>query len=235
MHLGISQTKKSCFSVFTRLICVFVIAANTSSAVSASSLTDISLQNAERLLQFKVMIRATYRRCEILKEPFDREYKVFYKSFKDKLEVSSKVVKLNFSGTHDIQSFDSMLTATANTYGMGHPQHNCRQLKAEVAKILEMRSDADLFVAIDRMLVGTPKHDHYSSNIASAVSDRTSLITASSSEIVKLKSASEPKPQPLDNTTAVVDKPFNASGSSASPVKSGSTQEYTGGSRIKDF
>ncbi len=235
MGLGKSQTKKSHFSVFAKSFCVFVVLANASSAASTSSLTDISLQNAERLLQFKVMIRATHRRCTILKEPFDQEYKIFYKSLKDKLEVSSKVVKSSFSGTHDSQSFDSMLTATANTYGLGHPQHNCRQLKAEIADILELRSDSDQFVAIDRMLIGTPKHDHYTDNIASIASDQSSLGNASSSRNVKIISTSTSEPQPLADTTAVVDKPSNTSGSVVSPVKSGSTQDYTGGSRIKDF
>lgn len=232
MDLGVSQTKKSHFSAFTKWLCVFVIATNASSAISAASSTDISLQNSERLLQFKVMIRATHRRCTILKEPFDQEYKIFYKSLKDKLEVSAKVVKLSFSGTHDSQSFDSMLTATANTYGLGHPQHNCRQLKAEIADILALRSDSDQFVAIDRMLIGTPKHDHYTDNIAS---DQSSLGNASSSRNVKIRSTPTSEPQPLTDTTAVVDQPPNTSGSVVSPVKSGSTQDYTGGSRIKDF
>ena len=235
MGLGKSQTKNSHFSVLTKWLCVFVISANAPSAASASSLTDISLQNAERLLQFKVMIRATHRRCTILKEPFDQEYRIFYKSLKDKLEVSSKVVKSSFSGTHDSQSFDSMLTATANTYGLGHPQHNCQQLKVEIADILELRSDSDRFVAIDRMLIGTPKHDHYTDNIASIGSDQPSLGNASSSRNVKIRSTSTSESQPLADTTALVDKPSNTSGSVVSPVKSGSTQDYTGGSRIKDF
>jgi hypothetical protein len=235
MGLGKSQTKKSHFSVFAKSLCVLVISANALSAASASSLTDISLQNAERLLQFKVMIRATHRRCTILKEPFDQEYKIFYKSLKDKLEVSSKVVKSSFSGTHDSQSFDSMLTATANTYGLGHPQHNCQQLRVEIADILELRSDSDRFVAIDRMLIGTPKHDHYTDNIASIASDQSSLGNASSSRNVKIRSTSTSEQQPLADTTAVIDKPSNTSGSVVSPVKSGSTQDYTGGSRIKDF
>jgi hypothetical protein len=233
--LGKSQTKKSHFSVFAKSFCVFVILANASSAASASSLTDISLQNAERLLQFKVMIRATHRRCTILKEPFDQEYRIFYRSLKDQLEVSSKVVKSSFSGTHDSQSFDSMLTATANAYGLGHPQHNCQQLKVEIADILELRSDTDRFVAIDRMLIGTPKHDHYTDNIASIASDQSSLGNASSSRNVKIRSTPKSELQPLTDTTAVVDKPSNTSGSVVSPVKSGSTQDYTGGSRIKDF
>jgi hypothetical protein len=181
------------------------------------------------------MIRATHRRCTILKEPFDQEYKIFYKSLKDKLEVSSKVVKSSFSGTHDSQSFDSMLTATANTYGLGHPQHNCQQLRVEIADILELRSDSDRFVAIDRMLIGTPKHDHYTDNIASIASDQSSLGNASSSRNVKIRSTSTSELQPLADTTAVIDKPSNTSGSVVSPVKSGSTQDYTGGSRIKDF
>ena len=77
MALGNAQAKKSQFSIFTRWLLVFVIATNASSAASGSSMTDISLQNAERLLQFKVMIRATHRRCEILKEPFNQEYILF--------------------------------------------------------------------------------------------------------------------------------------------------------------
>lgn len=235
MDIGKSQTKKSHFSVITKWLCVFVIAANASSATSASTLADISLQNAERLLQFKVMIRATHRRCAILKEPFDQEYKIFYKSLKDKLETSSKVVKSSFSGTHDSQSFDSMLTATANTYGLGHPQHNCRQLKVAIADILELRSETDRFVAIERILIGTPRHNHYNDSIAALVSDQSSRINAPPSGNVKTGSTPTSEPQSLADNAAVAEKRSNTAGSSTSSAKSGSTKDYTGGSRIKDF
>ena len=233
--LGNAQAKKSQFSIFTRWLLVFVIATNASSAASGSSMTDISLQNAERLLQFKVMIRATHRRCEILKEPFNQEYMFFFRSLKDKLEVSSRVVKSSFSGAHDIQSFDSLRTATANTYGLGHPQHSCRQLKAEIAEVLKHRSDTDRFIAVDRLLIGTPKHDHDTNNIASVVSYQSSPIIASSSEKVKIKSTSESDPKPLADTAAVVAKPSSPTSSTASPIKSVITQGYSGGSRSKDF
>ena len=154
---------------------------------------------------------------------------------KDKLEVSSRVVKSSFSGAHDIQSFDSLLTATANTYGLGHPQYSCRRLKAEIAEVLKHRSDTDRFIAVDRLLIGTPKHDHDTNNIASVVSYQSSPIIASSSEKVKIKSTSESDPKPLADTAAVVAKPSSPTSSTASPIKSVITQGYSGGSRIKDF
>lgn len=239
MTLGNAQEKKSQFSIFIRWLFVFIIATNTSAATLGSSSTDISLQSAERLLQFKVMVRATHRRCEILKEPFDQEYLFFFRNLKDKLEVASMVVKLSFSGSHDIQSFDTLLTATANTYGLGHPQHSCRQLKAEISKVLKYSSDTDRFIAIDRLLIGTPKHDHDTNNIASVVIDHSSLIIAPSSEKVKIKSTSTSDPKPLADTPAVVAKPSSAPGATAPPDKrvitQGYAEGYAGGSRIKDF
>ena len=166
-----------------------------------------------------------------MKQPFDKEFISFHNVLKDKLAVASTVVKPNFQDIHKDLTFDSFVTATANAYGEGHPEHGCKQIKTEIATLLKLKSDRDFHKVVDLLLSGAPKHMHSQSDHAVIISEENKLaretIAADNSERSETATSSK-----IDAAHQAGDKSVNKLGT---PVQSGSTKEYTGGSKIKDF
>jgi hypothetical protein len=204
---------------------------STMTAAAPPSTQRMGYQDAERLIQLNMMLLVTHRRCSILKQPFDREFISFHNVLKDKLAIASSIVKPSFQDVHADLTFDSFLTATANAYGEGHPEFGCKQIKAEFAALLKLKSDSDFHKVADQLLSGAPKHKHPQSVEAIAKSDETKAaketVVAHHSEPAEATPSSK-----LDATRQAEEKSANKAGT---PVQSGSTKEYTGGSRIKDF
>jgi hypothetical protein len=166
-----------------------------------------------------------------MKQPFDREFTSFHNVLKDKLAIASTVVKPNFQDVHEDLTFDSFLTATANAYGEGHPKHDCKQIKAEIAALLKLKSDNDFHKVVDQLLSGAPKHIHSQSNHDITKPEETKL----AKETVAAHSSERSETAPSSKGDVTRQAKEKSADKLGTPVQSGSTKEYTGGSRIKDF
>lgn len=214
-----------------KLVGLVVAMCVSSPVLSSSQNASEAFSNAEKLIQLDTMLMAMSKRCSLVKEPFNIEYSAFHRSFKNLIEQSSKIIQSEYQKRHERSSLDSMLTATANSYGGGHPIYSCEQLKGEVARLSKIRSEQELQLAMHPLLSGAPKHDHSPDSLAILAPEGVPAPTARQARESAIQRQSEPSPDQSNSTQ----QPSKQIKNSSNGVRTGIAKDYTGGGLIKDF
>jgi hypothetical protein len=214
-----------------RRLGIIALASVSSAAHSLPPQADISLQNAEQILQFDVMLAANAIRCSRLKEPLERDYVAFRKLHKANVEQAWRVAQADYEKHHNGGSIDTMLTATANAYGQGHPRLSCNQLGQEVRNLLKLETVSELASAMNPLLDGAPRHSHGVPVLASSSRDASAPPASSQPTLLEPQLSPElaAKVEPPDH------RPPRTSNKASTSVTSGSTQNYSSSRYIKDF
>ena len=114
--------------------------------------------NAAKLRNLDIMLMVTALRCRMGADNFQPDYYDFSAAHQDELNVANGVLRAQFTGagaTAANRALDRMSTGIANSYGMGHPELGCHELRQITRDLTGSRVGGALLDAADA-LVGAP-------------------------------------------------------------------------------
>ena len=114
--------------------------------------------NAAKLRNLDIMLMVTALRCRMGADNFQPDYYNFSAAHQAELNVANGVLRAQFTGagaTVANRALDRMSTGIANSYGMGHPDLGCHELRQITRDLTGSRLSGALLDAADA-LVGAP-------------------------------------------------------------------------------
>ena len=114
--------------------------------------------NAAKLRNLDIMLMVTALRCRMGADNFQPEYYDFSAAHQNELNVANGVLRAQFTGsgaTAANRALDKMSTGIANSYGLGHPELGCRELRLITRDLASTGVRGALLDAADA-LVGVP-------------------------------------------------------------------------------
>ena len=115
--------------------------------------------NAAKLRNLDIMLMVTALRCRMGADNFQPDYYNFSAAHQAELNVANGVLRAQFTGagaTVANRALDRMSTGIANSYGMGHPDLGCHELRQITRDLTGSRLSGALLDAADA-LVGAPE------------------------------------------------------------------------------
>ena len=114
--------------------------------------------DAAKLRSLDIMLMVTALRCRMGADNFQPEYYDFSAAHRAELNVANGVLRAQFTGagtTTANRALDRMSTGIANSYGLGHPELGCRELRLITRDLASTGVRGALLDAADA-LVGAP-------------------------------------------------------------------------------
>ena len=114
--------------------------------------------NAAKLRNLDIMLMVTALRCRMGADNFQPDYYDFSAAHQAELNVANGVLRAQFTGggaTAANRALDKMSTGIANSYGMGHPELGCHELRQITRDLTGSQLGGALLDAADA-LVGSP-------------------------------------------------------------------------------
>jgi hypothetical protein len=146
--------RKSCF-VAAILAVTSVVA---SAPAQAQACWGTEAVNAAKLRNLDIMLMVTALRCRMGADNFQPDYYAFAAAHQAELNVANGVLRAQFAGagaTAANRALDRMSTGIANSYGLGHPDLGCHELRQITRDLTDTRVGGALLDAADA-LVGAP-------------------------------------------------------------------------------
>ncbi|QGN53742.1 S-adenosyl-L-homocysteine hydrolase [Novosphingobium sp. Gsoil 351] len=114
--------------------------------------------NAAKLRNLDIMLMVTALRCRMGPANFQPDYYRFSAAHQAELNVANGVLRAQFAGGGAAaanRALDKMSTRIANSYGLGHPDLDCSELRKVTRDLATTRTRSALLDAADA-LVGAP-------------------------------------------------------------------------------
>lgn len=114
--------------------------------------------NAAKLRNLDIMLMVTALRCRMGADDFQPDYYAFSAAHQAELNSANGVLRAQFSGagaTAANRALDRMSTQIANSYGLGHPELGCHELRQITRDLADTQVRGALTDAADA-LVGAP-------------------------------------------------------------------------------
>ncbi len=114
--------------------------------------------NAAKLRNLDIMLMVTALRCRMGADNFQPEYYDFSAAHQAELNLANGVLRVQFTGagiTVANRALDRMSTSIANSFGMGHPDLGCHELRQITRDLANTGISGALLDAADAM-VGAP-------------------------------------------------------------------------------
>ncbi len=114
--------------------------------------------NAAKLRNLDIMLMVTALRCRMGADNFQPEYYDFSAAHQAELNLANGVLRAQFTGagiTVANRALDRMSTSIANSFGMGHPDLGCHELRQITRDLANTGISGALLDAADAM-VGAP-------------------------------------------------------------------------------
>ena len=114
--------------------------------------------SAAKLRNLDIMLMVTALRCRTGADNFQPDYYDFAAAHQAELNVANGVLRAQFTGAGAVaanRALDKMSTGIANSYGLGHPNMGCRELRQVTRDLAVTHSSGALLDAADA-LVGAP-------------------------------------------------------------------------------
>ena len=115
--------------------------------------------NAAKLRNLDIMLMVTALRCRMGADNFQPDYYDFSAAHQAELNVANGVLRAQFTGAGARlanRALDTMSTGIANSYGMGHPELGCHELRQITHDLAITKVRGALLDAADA-LVGAPE------------------------------------------------------------------------------
>jgi len=138
-----------------------VLAASTmiaSAPAQAQACWDTNAVNAAKVRNLDIMLMVTALRCRMGPDNFQPDYYKFSAAHQGELNVANGVIRAQFAGggaQAANRALDKMSVVIANSYGTGHPELGCRELRQVTRDLASSRIPGTLLAAADA-LVGAP-------------------------------------------------------------------------------
>ena len=129
-----------------------------SAPVQAQSCWGPQAVAAAKLRNLDIMLMVTALRCRKGADNFQPDYYNFSAAHQAELNVANGVLRAQFAGggaTAANRALDKMSVVIANSYGVGHPNMGCRELRQVTRDLATTRVGGALLNAADA-LVGQP-------------------------------------------------------------------------------
>ena len=113
---------------------------------------------AAKLRNLDIMLMVTALRCRKGADNFQPDYYSFSAAHQAELNVANGVLRAQLTGggaTAANRALDRMSTSIANSYGLGHPDLGCSELRKVTRDLATTRTSGALLQAADA-LVGAP-------------------------------------------------------------------------------
>ena len=113
---------------------------------------------AAKLRNLDIMLMVTALRCRKGTDNFQPDYYDFSAAHQAELNVANGVLRAQLTGggaTAANRALDRMSTSIANSYGLGHPELGCSELRKVTRDLATTRTSGALLQAADA-LVGAP-------------------------------------------------------------------------------
>ncbi|MDP3676003.1 MAG: S-adenosyl-L-homocysteine hydrolase [Novosphingobium sp.] len=113
---------------------------------------------AAKMRNLDIMLMVTALRCRKGPDNFQPDYYAFAAAHQAELNVANGVLRAQFTGggtTAANRALDRMSTSIANSYGVGHPELGCGELRKVTRDLSTARTRGVLLAAADA-LVGAP-------------------------------------------------------------------------------
>ena len=114
--------------------------------------------NAAKLRNLDIMLMVTALRCRMGADNFQPDYYTFSAAHQAELNVANGVLRAQFTGsgtTAANRALDRMSTGIANSFGLGHPELGCHELRQVTRDLATTQVRGALLDAADA-LVGAP-------------------------------------------------------------------------------
>ena len=113
---------------------------------------------AAKLRNLDIMLMVTALRCRKGADDFQPDYYKFAGAHQAELNRANGVLRAQFAGAGPVaanRALDKMSVVIANSYGTGHPELGCRELRGVTRDLAAARAPGTLLAAADT-LVGAP-------------------------------------------------------------------------------
>lgn len=114
--------------------------------------------NAAKLRNLDIMLMVTALRCRMGADNFQPDYYNFSAAHQAELNVANGVLRAQFAGagaTAANRALDKMSTGIANSYGIGHPELGCHELR-QITRDLASTGVSGTLLDAANALVGAP-------------------------------------------------------------------------------
>ena len=114
--------------------------------------------NAAKLRNLDIMLMVTALRCRMGADNFQPDYYDFSAAHQAELNGANGVLRAQFTGGGEIaanRALDRMSTGIANSFGLGHPELGCHELRQVTRDLATTQVRGALLDAADA-LVGAP-------------------------------------------------------------------------------
>lgn len=114
--------------------------------------------SAAKVRNLDIMLMVTALRCRKGPDNFQPDYYAFAAAHQAELNVANGVLRAQFTGggaTAANRALDRMSTSIANSYGLGHPELGCSELR-KVTRDLSTSRTRGVLLAAAEALVGAP-------------------------------------------------------------------------------
>ena len=115
--------------------------------------------NAAKLRNLDIMLMVTALRCRMGSDNFQPDYYKFSAAHQAELNRANGVIRAQFAGAGPAaanRALDKMSVRIANSYGTGHPELGCRELRETTRDLAATKTPGTLLAAADT-LVGAPE------------------------------------------------------------------------------
>lgn len=124
---------------------------------SPASAAAMDSASASKLRQLDIMLMVSALRCRHSSHGFQADYYRFSEAHLSELNGASRYLEKELGRHHGAtgakRALDKMSVAMANTYGQGHPDMDCEQLKIATRELASNDQPGALLAAADRLLM----------------------------------------------------------------------------------
>ena len=102
------------------------------------------------------MLMVTALRCRMGPDNFQPDYYKFSAEHRAELNVANGVIRAQFAGAGPkaaVRALDKMSVVIANSYGTGHPNLGCKELRRITSDLAASRVPGNLLAAADALVV----------------------------------------------------------------------------------
>ena len=136
-----------------------LLAASTmvaSAPAQAQACWNANAVNAAKVRNLDIMLMVTALRCRLGPDNFQPDYYKFSAAHQAELNVANGVIRAQFSGVGPkaaVRALDKMSVVIANSYGTGHPNLGCKELRRITSDLAASRVPGNLLAAADALVV----------------------------------------------------------------------------------
>ena len=136
-----------------------LLAASTmvaSAPAQAQACWNANAVNAAKVRNLDIMLMVTALRCRMGPDNFQPDYYKFSAAHRAELNVANGMIRAQFAGAGPkaaVRALDKMSVVIANSYGTGHPNLGCKELRRITSDLAASRVPGNLLAAADALVV----------------------------------------------------------------------------------